>query len=380
MANPEHIAILKQGVEAWNAWREENPDITPDLERITLYGWNLRGANLSRTELTYAMLHRCFLERANLEEAEIHNADLSATDFTEATLVKANLCESILGAQDVEHARGGGHGYGRASFYKANLTGAHLCGANIYHGCLVKANLRGADLRRANLAFAELEGCDLSSAILDRTIFVGCRLKGVKGLDTCEHWGPSTIDHLTMQQSGDLPLSFLRGCGLPESLIEYLPSILNKPIQFYTCFISYSHKDEEFAQRLHAALQNKGVRCWFASEKMKIGDKILDTIDSAIRGRDKLLIILSENSVKSDWVKIEVETALEEEGNRKQTVLFPIRIDDTVMESREAWAARIRSRHIGDFTNWKDRDSYRKAFERLMRDLGTEGQNSEQDE
>jgi len=229
MANPEHVAILKQGVEAWNAWREENPDITPDLERLAIYGWNLRGINLSRAELTYAMLHRCFLDSANLDEAEIHNADLSSTDFREATLVKTNLCESILGRQYTEHASGSGHGYGRASFYMANLRGAHLCGANIFEGYLVESNLREADLRRANLAFAKLDGSDLSSAIFDRTLFVGCDLRSVKGLDKCEHWGPSTIDHLTLLKSGYLPLSFLRGCGLPEDLIEYLPSMLNKP-------------------------------------------------------------------------------------------------------------------------------------------------------
>jgi hypothetical protein len=51
-------------------------------------------------------------------------------------------------------------------------------------------------------------------------------------------------------------------------------------------------------------------------------------------------------------------------------VLFPIRIDDAVMEAPQPWAADIRrSRHIGDFSAWKDHDSYRRGFERLLRDL-----------
>ena len=66
---------------------------------------------------------------------------------------------------------------------------------------------------------------------------------------------------------------FLRGVGLPDNLIDYLPSLLNQPIQFYSCFISYSSKDQEFADRLHADLQNKGVRCWFAPHDMPIGAK-----------------------------------------------------------------------------------------------------------
>jgi isopentenyl diphosphate isomerase/L-lactate dehydrogenase-like FMN-dependent dehydrogenase len=76
-----------------------------------------------------------------------------------------------------------------------------------------------------------------------------------------------------------------RGVGLPDNLIEYLPSLFNQAIQHYSCFISYSAKDQEFANRLHAELQNKGVRCWFAPHDMPIGGKIRDEIDTAIRLR-----------------------------------------------------------------------------------------------
>jgi hypothetical protein len=51
-------------------------------------------------------------------------------------------------------------------------------------------------------------------------------------------------------------------------------------------------------------------------------------------------------------------------------VLFSIRIDDAVMKTNAAWAAHLRQkRHIGEFSRWKDHDSYQKAFERLLRDL-----------
>src|SRR5215203_1745317 len=137
-----------------------------------------------------------------------------------------------------------------------------------------------------------------------------------------------------------------------------------------SCFINYSTKDQEFADRLHADLQNKGVRCWFAPHDMRTGDKILDTIGEAIRLRDKVLIILSESSVNSKWVEREVKTALDEEDQRNQTVLFPIRLDDEVLRTSKEWARLLRrERHIGDFTGWKDHDAYRKSFERLMRDL-----------
>ena len=139
---------------------------------------------------------------------------------------------------------------------------------------------------------------------------------------------------------------------------------------------AYSSKDEEFAKKLHRDLQGEQVRCWFAPEDLRIGDEIRPRIDEAIRIHDKLLIVVSENSVGSPWVRKEVETAFgkemkfETEQKQRRTVLFPIRLDDAVMEAGEAWAADIqRPRHIGDFRKWKDHDEYQKAFTRLMRDL-----------
>ena len=102
---------------------------------------------------------------------------------------------------------------------------------------------------------------------------------------------------------------------------------------------------------------------------MKIGEKILDTIVNAIRLRDKVLLILSEHSIKSDWVEDEVMKAFEEERKRGRIVLFPVRLDDAVMDTNEAWAAKLRARHIGDFRYWKDHDGYKKSFERVLRDL-----------
>jgi hypothetical protein len=180
----------------------------------------------------------------------------------------------------------------------------------------------------------------------------------------------STIDHRTLARSGPLPLVFLRGCGLPETLIDYLPSLLNQPFQFYSCFISYASKDHAFAERLHADLQNKGVRCWFAPEDMKIGDRLRPRIDETIRVYDKLLLVLSKTSVASQWVEQEVETALARERQQGTTILFPVRIDSTVMTLETGWPALIRhTRNIGDFRRWKTHGVYQQAFARLLRDL-----------
>jgi hypothetical protein len=274
------------------------------------------------------------LERANLEDATLGDADLRSTNLLNTNLENANLGS-------------------------ANLTWANLWATNLTRANLGGANLRGADLLNTIL----------NSTRFMFTIFANVNFVEVVGLETCEHGGPSYIDYQTLQRSHPLPISFLRGVGLPDRLIEYLPSIFNHTVQYYSCFISYSTKDQDFAERIHADLQNRGVRCWFAPHDMPIGGKILDEIDAAIRLRDKLLLVMSQHSIESDWVEDEVTAAFEEERKRGQIVLFPIRLDDSVLDTNAAWAAKLRARLIGDFRNWKDHSAYMKSLERVIRDL-----------
>jgi hypothetical protein len=260
----------------------------------------------------------------------------------------------------------------RADLSGSNLIGANLSGSNLSEAELSGSNLSAASLSWANLSGANLSGANLSGADLHETIFANINLSTVKGLEACLHWGPSILDHRTLQRSGRLPLPFLRGCGLPDRLIDYLPSLLEEAIQYYSCFISYSSKDDAFARRLHADLQNNGVRCWFAPHDLPIGAKTWDAIDEAIRLRDKVLLILSKRAIASDWVEDEVTKGFAEERSRGQVVLFPVRIDDAVLKTGEAWAVKLRDqRNIGDFRKWKDHDAYQQAFERVLRDLKT---------
>ena len=251
-----------------------------------------------------------------------------------------------------------------------------LLETNLSHANLSHANLSGAHFSGANLSGATLTGADLSDALLSETVFSNTDLTAVQGLETCNHFGPSPLDHRTLARSGPLPLAFLRGCGLNDWEIEatklYQPDLApmqindivyriydlraDPLIQFYSCFISYASRDQEFAERLYADLQSKGVRCWFAPEDMKTGDRIRDTIDQQIRLREKLLVVLSSASIASTWVEDEVEAALEEErtSHERRTVLMPIKIDHTVEKTDRTWARQIkRTRHIGDFTQWR---------------------------
>ena len=133
---------------------------------------------------------------------------------------------------------------------------------------------------------------------------------------------------------------------------------------------SHTPKIWPAAARLHADLQNKGVRCWFAPHDLPAGAKTWDAIGKAIELHDKVLLVLSQNSVDSDWVEDEVRKALAKERDRKQLILFPVRIDDAVMKTLEPWARKLRDqRNIGDFQRWKDDNAYKQSFERVVRDL-----------
>jgi hypothetical protein len=351
MANEEYVEILRQGWKVWNQWREENPRIRPDLSGADLSGANLRKANLSGADLFEAKLFEANLIKANLLEANLSGAHLSGADFSSAFLRKADL----LGAD----------------LLITNLSGADLSMAGLRRASFLGASLRRAYLGGANVIAANFFRTDLSEATLLLTVFADMDLSEAKGLETVRHEGPSTIGIDTIYRSrGKIPEAFLRGCGVPDTLIAYVASLTGEAIQYYSCFISYSTKDEAFGQRLHADLQQNNVRCWFAPEDMKIGDKIRLRIDESIRIHDKLLLVLSEHSVASQWVEHEVEHALDLENERRTPVLFPIRLDEAVMESKVGWAGNIRrTRHIGDFRHWKDHDSYQQAFDRLLRDL-----------
>ena len=162
---------------------------------------------------------------------------------------------------------------------------------------------------------------------------------------------------------------------MPDEFIEHTRALFSdeEAIRFYSCFISYSTKDEGFAKRLHSRLRDEHVRVWFAPEDLKIGDRFRIKIDEVIRVYDKLLVVLSEHSVQSDWVEKEVETAMEREREQKRTMLFPIRVDGAVNEIKTGWPADIRrTRHIGDFSHWKQHDAFETAFKKLLKDLKAE--------
>jgi uncharacterized protein YjbI with pentapeptide repeats len=383
VANEEQLAILKQGPKAWNEWWAKGAGAEIDLSDANLAGADLHGANLAGAALARADLTGARLTGANLARANLHRAELTRAALTDARLTDANLDGAHLDGAHVTGANLVRANLHHADLTRAALTGANLNGANLARADLTGARLTGARLTNArltgtNLTNARLSGADLAGADLYETVLAGLDLSQTIGLEACHHLGPSGIDHRTLLRSQSLPLSFLRGCGLPDRLIDYLPSLLNAAsIQFYSCFISYATSNQDFAGRLHADLQKNGVRCWFAPHDMRGGKKIHEQIDEAIRVYDRLLLILSPDSMSSEWVATEIAHAREKEATHKR-VLFPISI--VPFEAVRSWklfdadrgkdsAREVREYFIPDFSNWKDHDAYAKAFDGLLKAL-----------
>lgn len=361
MANQEHLEILKQGVGIWNKWREENPEIEPDLGDIDLHRTNLENINFNNANLREAKLYAAYLHAAQLKEADLRMASLSGTDLVGAYLYRAKLSDAALIKADL---RG-------ANLIEADFSRADLSVANLSYTRLDKANFTEANLKEVIFSGSLFDYINLSYATIGQTVFGEVDLRHIKGLDTVHHNSLSFISTRALERSqGDISETFLRGAGLSDTFIEYARSLTGHPIEYYSCFISYSNQDESFARRLYADLQNHNVRCWFAPEDLKIGEKFRHRIDETIRVYDKLLLVLSEASLASTWVGYEVEKALDKEPEGIPNVLFPIRLDKAILTCETDWAKDIRkSRHIGDFEHWKDHDAYQIAFERLLRDL-----------
>ncbi len=302
---------------------------------------------------------------SGVEIPDLSSADLHGDDLCDANLCYANLRD--------------------ANLRDAILHGAILSTANLRTADLSAADLRGADLSDAILHGANLGGANLGEAQCGGTIFADVAgLSKASGLDSVEHEGPSTIgiDTLFLSQ-GKIPETFLRGCGVPDALIVQQRALVGslEPIQFYSCFLSYSTKNQDFAERLHSKMRDKGLRVWFWPEDIQSGKKSHEQIAEAIRRHDKLLLVLSPESMNSEWVKTEIRMARKAEIKEELRKLFPIRLVD--FETIRDWECfdadsgkdlgfEIREYFIPDFSNWKDHDAFDTAFARLLKDLKAE--------
>ena len=162
MANPQHIAWLREGAEAWNRRRQEEP-FTPDLsaedislalgghdrEDIRQISVHLRGVNLSGANLKQAILRDTDLTGAALLQTDLSRARLIGSDLSRATLVDSKLWQTNLRSTKFIDARLWMVELSHAILVGANLTGAQFYQCNVNGAHLYSANLTGVDFVRS---------------------------------------------------------------------------------------------------------------------------------------------------------------------------------------------------------------------------------------
>ncbi len=362
------LELINKGSETWNKFKRSLPPIrwyrTKTGARWTSgFLLHLKGADLRRVDFSGFDLTGC---------------DFPESNFTRAIFSGTNFSEGPHGSFE----RNGS--YRGSVFRGTKFQGTHLSGNDLSECDFTNAELNGVSFHDVNLAGSRLNKCliagrftgvnvertDFASAYLFSSSFINMDLSGARNLTHAQFLEHVTLDHRTLFQSGPLPDIFYRGCGLPEIFVEYMPSLTAIPLQFETCFISHSSKDEAFAARLYKDLQEAKVRCFYAPKDLRIGSIIRDSVESAIHLNDRLLLVLSKHSISSQWVEHEVEAALERERSENRPLLFPIMIDGAVMTTAKGWAANLRrQRHIGDFRQWANQSAYREGLQKLLSDL-----------
>ena len=366
-----------------------------DLKNAPLSGADLSGADLSGADMSGANLSSAKLGSTDLSYTKLTKTDLDYADLTNANLNGAKLAKADLSGAILRYADLSG-----AYMNDVKLRSAKLDSTNLSYADITKGDLTNTDLNNANLNSALLYGAtftntditsaDMTNAKLGSTVFLDClSLRLAKRLETINHQSPSSLDAITLRACvNDLPDTFLLGVGYNQQEIDYLRSMYatgptGKVIQYYSCFLSYAHLDNEFAEKLRTDLIKNGVNCW-KDDDLQTGTRWKDEIDKAIKGHDKLVLICSRRSVYRDQVVREILRALDEERTEGTQKFFPLYLDahifsDEVMEDarekvrsgewKENWIYHIRKYQAADFTNWQYPAAYQKALEKLLHDV-----------
>ena len=378
VATLEHLKIILRGVHAWNSWREADETVIPHLICAQMPAAQLMRIDLVHAEIPRANFTESNLAGANLSGAVGVGADFTRADLSGATLVNASLTGATFTRAHLGLANLSGASLAHANFAGADLTHANLIGARLRGANLTHANLTGADLTGADLMHADLGEANLNLATMAQTIRAEVQLNRVRGLGTCCHLGPSVVDHWTLARSGMLPVQFLRGCGLSDELIaRWIPELphreepaLVRRTQAYTCFIRHSNADEAFARRLHDELQNQDIRCWLSNLELNPGTRFRSAVGESLGPGDVIVLVLSSRSLQIRSLEKQVAAALEIERSRQRRVLFPIALDQAVIDHRKGFLlALAQTREIVDCHHHQNPAACAPALARLISGL-----------
>ena len=308
--------------------------------------------------------------KIDLGGVSLSGAVLNDTVLSGAVLCWANLIRSELIGANLT----------RADLKGADLRGANLSATNLNRANLNLANLREAELTVSSLVSVNLLESDWKGVLLADTVLADLDLSGCMGLPDTVHGRASYIGVDTLAKTaqgleGDATgqgqvETFFRCTGISEAYIDFFRAQIGQPIEFYSCFISYSHADKPFARRLYDSFQGRGIRCWLDEKEVRLGDPILEVVNQAIRVEDKLVLLCSRDSLASKWVHKELMAAFDREEREDRYMLIPLKLDETLDTWDGEYAPDVRRRAWGDFTGWeKDNAKFESEFEKVVQAL-----------
>lgn len=451
MADEELITMLKRNVAEWNGWRVRDKFQTriniggadfeglvfgsADLSQIDSVNTNFRGTRFLHGSLYLSKFDKCDFRNANLMSANFRKSSLKATNFSSAKLEGSKFSDADLSNSDLRNTnlrivdfRGSNlfcANFENSIFYYAKLNEAYLHRANLsnisskstdfYKADLSATKIIGATMISSEFNSAILHGATLKDSLLEKidfrtadfkgtkfldvefkectfhgSIFINNDLRGISGLESSIHRGPSYIDSTTFKKSkGQIPKIFLEGCGLQDWEIKsvelYKEGLTDMEvdnivyevaqlrtgdsIQVHNLFISYSHANHAFVDAFEPYLRNKGIRFW-----RDIHDGTAGPLDKmVVRAMENrtVLLIFSENSINSDWVEFEVENARKLEKQYGRHVLCPIALDASWKDAN--WSPilmnQIKKYNVLDFSDWKNERKMGELFNRLLKGL-----------
>lgn len=352
------------------------------------------GEDLSGLRVPLETLTDCDFTGCVFTDCVMGGTAFDRCDFTEAAFERCNAIQASFVDCDFSRARLAESAFRAADFFRATMNGT-LLAANFRQAFFVSSRWRGA----------KVTGSRFDEAVfgfnqIENSLIVAC------GFQDVEMHGPCEVDARTVaaamigptvaikQLAGDPAadadraelLATLRStqrfftlAGVDREMIKgYAGGVGPLPGDYESAFISYSGADEEFARTLQSRLRTAGVVTWFAPSDMRGGRRIHEQISTAIADRSRLVVVLSESSMASDWVATEIRHAVDIERRTGERKLFPIRLAglDEIRRWRlfdadagEDLARRIREYHIPDFSGWRDELAFSQAVTRLCEDL-----------
>ena len=329
MSKPAHFNILIKGHKEWNKWRIKHPDIQPDLSghRFVFVESNLRryskpGLNTT----TYGAFMRY---------------DLSNYDFSEVDFSGCVFWENI--------------------FHRTNLTNAILKNTEFRQCDFYETNLEGANLRHSTFVLTKFNSSKFQAASFEQSHFAYSPLQNCSGLNETVHYKMGHIDFLTMVHSNSVAYDFAKNFGI--NFEEYTRVKKLEPKRFFDCFISYNRHDEKFVEALRKILLLLRVPCWFAPSDYRINTEwnsepeeyeLRRDLYNVLDACDVVILIVSNNSMKSKWVKSEV-------GRVKNQRVVPILLENI----EKALEAKTRWLEIFGYIDFRGRANQTELFQKI---------------